>query len=302
MGSRGSLMINRTVVTLTVLVFILALAAALAGVLWNTPGQPYPFTSLRGDVVQIEGRGLYHFDSVSAALQSKTQDVVTLVLGLPMLAISLWFYRRGGLRGKLLLAGTLANFFYVYILMAVISAFNPLFLVYVFLFSASFYGMILVLVSVDVPSLPLRFSPRLPRRTISVVMILVGAFLLLSWLGRIIPPTLQNTAPVGLDIYSTLPVQALDLGLLAPLAIWGGVAFWRNRPAGYLVAGLVLVKAFSFGTAVAAMGVTMLASGIDESVALVAIFSIFALVNIVMTVIMLRCVQEKKDNLAVKGV
>jgi hypothetical protein len=287
-------MINRTVVTLTILVFILALVAALAGILVTTPGQAYDFTSLRGDKVKIEGQGLYQFDSVSAALQSKTQDVVTLVLGLPMLAISLGFYLRGGLRGKILLAGTLANFFYIYILMAVISAFNPLFLVYVVLFSSSFYAMILVLVSVDVSALPKMFSARLPRRGIAVMMILIGAFLLLSWLGRIIPPTLQNTAPVGLDIYSTLPVQALDLGLLVPLAIWGGVAFWRNRPAGYLVAGLVLVKAFSFGTAVAAMGITMILAGIGESVVLVAGFSLFALLNIVFAIILLRCVQENK--------
>jgi len=289
-------MVNRTIVTLTIIVFFLALAAALAGVLVNTPGQPYSFTSLRGDAVQIEGRGLYRLDSVSAALQSKTQDVVTLLLGLPMLALSLWFYLRGGLRGKLLLAGTLANFFYVYILMAVISAFNPFFLVYVVLFSASFYGMILVLVSVEVKSLPQSFSPRLPRRTIAVVMMLVGAFLMLSWLGRIIPPTLQNTAPVGLDIYSTLPVQALDLGLLTPLAVWGGVALWRRRPAGYLVAGLVLVKAFSFGTAVAAMGITMILAGVGESTVLVAVFSVFALVNIVLTIVMLRCIVDGKPQ------
>ena len=63
-------MINRTVVILSLVVFILALAAALAGVLVSTPGQPYMVTSLRGEAVQIEGQGLYRFDSVSAALQS----------------------------------------------------------------------------------------------------------------------------------------------------------------------------------------------------------------------------------------
>ena len=287
-------MINRTVVILSLVVFILALAAALAGVLVSTPGQPYMVTSLRGEAVQIEGQGLYRFDSVSAALQSRVQDIVTLVLGLPMLALSLWFYLRGSLRGKLLLAGTLANFFYVYILMAVISAFNPLFLVYVVLFSSSFYAMILVLTAVNVPALPGLFSSRLPRRRIAALMIVIGVFLTLSWLGRIIPPTLQNTAPTGLDIYSTLPVQALDLGLLVPLAVWGGVAFWRNRPAGYLVAGLVLVKAFSFGTAVAAMGISMILSGVGESVVLVAVFSGFALVNMAFTILFLRSVQEPK--------
>ena len=154
--------------------------------------------------------------------------------------------------------------------------------------------MILVLTAVNVPALPGLFSSRLPRRRIAALMIVIGVFLTLSWLGRIIPPTLQNTAPTGLDIYSTLPVQALDLGLLVPLAVWGGVAFWRNRPAGYLVAGLVLVKAFSFGTAVAAMGISMILSGVGESVVLVAVFSGFALVNMAFTILFLRSVQEPK--------
>ena len=80
------------------------------------------------------------------------------------------------------------------------------------------------------------------------------------------------------------------------LAVWGGVALWRRRPAGYLVAGLVLVKAFSFGTAVAAMGITMILAGVGESAALVAVFSVFALVNIVLTIIMLRCIVEGKPQ------
>jgi hypothetical protein len=284
---------KRLISFLSILVFILALAAALASLLVKTPGAPHQVTSLWGQPVTLEGSGLYKNDSVSYALQAKTQDVVTLVLGLPMLALSIWLYQQGGLRGKLLLAGTLANFFYIYIMMAVLAAFNPLFLVYVVLFSASLYGMILVLVSIDVPSLPASFSDKFPRRWTAGLMIGIGVFLVMAWLGRVLPPILQGSVPASIDIYSTLPVQALDMGLLAPAAIGGGLALWKKKPAGYLLAGVILVKAFSFGTAVAAMGISLIFSGAGESLALVIIFAVIALVNIFFTIRMLLSIEEK---------
>ena len=278
---------------LSILVFILALSASLAGLFAGPSGETRQATSQWGRPVTIEGHGLYQYDSVSYALQAKTQDVVNLVLGLPVLAFSFWLYRCGGLRGKLLLAGTLANFFYIYLLMAVLAAFNPFFLIYVALFSASLYGMILILVSIDVPSLPQYFTDKFPRRWISGLMIAVGMFLCLAWFGRVVPPTLQGLTPDSIDVYSTMPVQALDLGLLAPAAIGGGLALWKKKPAGYLLAGIILVKGFSFGTAVAAMGINMILSGIGESAPLVVGFSIFVVAFIYLTVRMLLSINEK---------
>ena len=43
----------------------------------------------------------------------QANDLVMLVLGLPLLALSFWLARRGSLRGRLLLAGTLGFILYV---------------------------------------------------------------------------------------------------------------------------------------------------------------------------------------------
>ena len=82
--------------------------------LWPGDGAPYPLTNFRGEQVTINARGLYYWDTVSSAAQMQANDLVTLVLGLPLLAVSFWLALRGSLRGRLLLTGTLGFFLYTY--------------------------------------------------------------------------------------------------------------------------------------------------------------------------------------------
>lgn len=66
--------------------------------------------------------------------------------------------------GGLWLSGVLAYFLYNYGSMAIGAAYNSLFLIYVALFSASLFGLVLVLTSFDVQALPAHFSRELSRR------------------------------------------------------------------------------------------------------------------------------------------
>jgi hypothetical protein len=72
------------------------------------------FTTVHGTVVELYGGGLYGSDTVFAAAGQRGTDAVTLVLGIPLLVASILRYRRGSLRGGLLLTGTLGYFLYVY--------------------------------------------------------------------------------------------------------------------------------------------------------------------------------------------
>src|SRR3990172_9261330 len=145
------------------LIGILALIAAGAGLFYQTPGQPYPYTNHRGETVTINGRGLYYYDTLSSTAQMQANDLITLVVGLPLLVVSTWLAFRGSLRGRLLLTGTLAFFLYTYMSMSVLTAYNALFLIYVALFTLSLYAFILSMLSFDLADLPKHFSPSLPR-------------------------------------------------------------------------------------------------------------------------------------------
>jgi hypothetical protein len=273
------------------LIWLLALLAAGLGLFYETPGQPFSYTNHRGETVTIHGHGLYFYDTVSSAAQTQGNDLITLVVGLPLLAVSAWLAFRGSLRGRLLLAGTLGFFLYTYMSMAMLAAYNALFLVYVTLFSASLLAFILTLLAFDLNTLPRYFSPRLPRGWIAGLLFTVGGFLLLAWLGRIVPPLLRGTTP-ALENATTLVIQAMDLGLIVPLALISGGLLLRRSAWGYLLASVALLKGVTMGLGVSAMGINMALAGVPDSLGILIPFLVITAANLVMTVVLLRHISE----------
>lgn len=283
---------SKTVSWLSLLIAVLALVAAGIGLFWQDGGSSSSFTTLHGQTVRLFGQGLYHYDTVATAAQEKAQDVVTLFLGIPLLATSLFLYLRGSLRGHLLLAGTLGYFLYTYASMAFNTAYNALFLVYVALFSASLFAFVLALASIDMQALPGHLSPHLPRRSIAGFLFAVGLFLLLMWLGLIVPPLTEGRAPQGLESTTTLVIQVLDLGVIVPVAVLAGALLLRRVPLGYLLASIVLVKSVTLGTAVSAMVVGQLLAGVQLPISQIVGFPGLALIGIGLTVVLLRHVSQ----------
>jgi hypothetical protein len=293
---------SKIVVWLSSLIAVLALVAAGTGLFWRDGGSPFAFTTLHGQTVQIYGRGLYHYDTVASAAQEQGQDAVTLFLGIPILVLSLVLYRRGSLRGHLLLTGTLAYFLYTYASMAFYTAYNNLFLVYVALFSASLFGFVLAFTAIDLQTLPAHFSPRLPRRTLAGFLFAVGVFLLVSWLGLIVRPLLQGQVPAQLESTTTLVIQVLDLGIIVPVAFLSGILLLRRAPLGYLLAATVLIKFLTLGAAVTAMVVGQLLARVPLGIGDVAGFPILTLIGIGMTVVLLRNLSDAPSEQAAQTV
>lgn len=269
------------------LIFILALFAASAGLFYDTPGAPYPYTNHRGETVMINGHGLYFYDTVSTAAQMQGNDLITLIVGLPLLAIATWLAFRGSLRGRLLLSGTLGFFLYTYMSMSMLTAYNSLFLVYVALFTLSLYAFILTLMAIDVATLPQHFSPNLPHRWIAGVLFAVGGFLTLAWLGRIGSPLLQGQTP-ALENTTTLVIQAMDLALIAPLAILAGILLLRRMAWGYLLASLAVLKGLTMALGVSAMGINMALQGVPDSLGILIPFLVLTALNVVTAILLLK--------------
>jgi hypothetical protein len=282
---------NRIVIRLAVPILALALLAAGMGVFGQGEGQPRPFTTLRGETALITGHGLYRYDAVSSATQEVAQDVVTLVIGIPLLAAGIILSRKNSLRGHLLLTGGLAYFLYTYGAMSFLTAFNPLFLAYVALFSLSLFGFILALAGLDREQVMRRMSARFPRWPITVFMIVVAAFLALAWLGLVIPPALAGTQPAGLDSATTMVIQVLDLGVIVPTAVLTASLLWRQNPWGYTLASVVLVKMLTMGAALIAMVIGQLLAGVAVDMVVSAIFVVISLAGIVLGIAMLRSVE-----------
>ena len=146
--------------------------------------------------------------------------------------------------------------------------------------------------TIDIASISNSFSTRLPRRSISMFLFIVGIFLLIAWLGRIIPALLANQPPPGLESYTTLIIQALDLGLVVPAAFLSGILLWKKHAWGYLLSSIILIKGATLALAVSAMAVNMIRIGVEVSIGETLMFPLIALAAIIMMIKLLKSVPD----------
>src|SRR5664280_2620689 len=109
--------------------------------------------------------------------------------------------------------GILFYFLYSYASMSFLTSYNQFFLVYVAIFSLSLYTFLGELVSIDVSIIKKSFNPGIISKIAAVFLILVGLMLAAMWLKMILESLLTGIVPVALESYTTLVIQALDLGI-----------------------------------------------------------------------------------------
>ena len=226
-----------------ILIFVLILIATIFGAFTSAAGPHIEIVTPRGQRALFQGGGLYKYDPVTLVREGVIWDTINLFIGLPILALAIFLASRNALRGRLLLGGMLAYFFYVYLMYATMMALNFLFLVYVAIFAFSLVGFFFNLRNIDMPRLPERIGPRFPRTLFIIFSFTLSGALLLLWLGRIIPIISSERFPDELAGLTTLETQALDLGLIVPLALTSGILLLRRTPWGYYLTSV----AISFG-------------------------------------------------------
>lgn len=289
----------RTLSILSVLIAIGALIAASVGLASYPSGTDVPpsFVSLYGEVVPLDGNGLYARDSVSCAAQARGQDVVTLAIGIPLLLIGTYLVRRGSLHGKMLQAGALGYMLYTYASYSYLSMYNSLFLLYVALFGLSLFAFILAFRSFGEREVADSLKAWYPRRFLGGYLIGMGVLLALMWIGRIVPALMEGLAPVGIEHYTTLVIQASDLGVVVPAAIVTGVLMIRRSALGATLGAVLFIKLVTMAMALFAMMVMMHLSGVRLAIAEVVIFSVLLVVGIVASVVMFLSVRRTGDTI-----
>jgi hypothetical protein len=270
--------------------------AAGAGLLVGGGHGRATVTTVRGETVELFGEGLYRFDTLLGGSGYRGVDLAVLLVALPLLAGSLVLARRGSLRGRLLLVGTFAFFLYDYASLAFGAAYNELFLLYVVLFSTSLFGFLLAVATVDLAELDRAISPAMPRRAIAGVMFATLGVLAVVWVGPALAALLEGEPPAVLGTYTTMPTWVLDIGIILPAALIGGIFVLRRDPLGYLIASTTFVVTLMLGPALTLMTVSQLAAGVTftpaEIVGPVAGFLVLAFVGMVAAVVLLRHVAD----------
>lgn len=265
---------------------------AAIGVFGRGDGRTEAVVSARGEPFDMVTTGVYAWNPERLVAEGVGWDVFTLAIAVPALLFAAWGAWRGSLRWRLVAIGLLAYLWYQYLMYAMAWAIGPLFLPFVAIFAAAAIGVAWVASSVPVTSLATHVTDGYPRRG---MMVLCGgmALLLLGMWVPLIATVLGGDLEGTLLGQTTLVVQALDLGVIVPLALATLVLLWRRAPAGVLVATALAVKGLAMAVAICAMLVSAWAVEGALEIGPFVLFAAIALVCLALLVLMLRAIREE---------
>lgn len=250
--------------TLVLAIVALAVISALAGLFWPGGDGPSTITTYRGQQEDIFGHGIYRDSSAFNGAAARGTDVVTLLIGVPMLVCALVMHRRGSIRGTLVLSGALTWMLYVYGSMAIGTvAYTDIFLVHVALFGTSLWALFLLLTGVDLRNVTAQMLPGMPQRGLAIFLIASGAVTTIIWLMEPVSALFTGDLPESLGVSTTLVTYALDIAIIAPATLITGRLVLLGRPAGWLLAVPILVLEAMLAPMMIAQTVFQLDAGVD---------------------------------------
>lgn len=196
-------------------------------------------------IVQSAGglliQGLYRDNSwVTSAWYGN--DLVTLVVAVPILVSALVLSMRGSQLGHLVRLAMLFYSLYNYAFYVFGAAVNHFFLVYIALFTLSIFALIFALANIDVDAIHQTFRPGIPVKWISGYMVIFAVLVALAWISQWFMFVLNGRIPMlgGMEEGYRL-VAALDLSIQVPCLILGAIWLWKRRPWGYLLGAILMI-------------------------------------------------------------
>jgi hypothetical protein len=290
---------KRILETLTYIIATGATGATLCGIASNGGTGPYKHVSIRGDQVLIYGKGIYRHMSAEVAPQGIAQDYVTLFVGVPLLLVALYLFKRGKRGATPLLAGVLGYFLVTYFFYLLMGMFNALFLLYVLLAGVSFFAVYLLMGQLLTITNPPRFRHPQRARFAGLFLMVNAVLIALLWLSIVVPPLLQGRIiPKEVAHYTTLVVQGLDLAILLPASFIVGWHLRKLQHGGVVWGPVYLVFLSLLMTALTAkvVGMGMLGYSIFPAVFLIPTINIIA---VVCTIRLFQSISVKRKRVPV---
>ena len=208
-------------------------------------------------------------------------DAVTLLIAIPLLASTLIGHRRRSPAGSMLFLGAVTWFVYVYATLAVGAAFNALFVVYVVVFSASLWALMLAFSAVR-SEIVTRDVSMLPRLGSGWLLVISGLFTAAAVVGPRCDHTVfgRRTRPPRRQHHYGHTCHRPTV--IAPAALVAGVLILRRRAVGYVLAAPLLTLEAMLAPSIAAQTVSQLTAGViltpGEIIGPVAAFLVLAAV------------------------
>jgi len=245
------------------------------------------YTILAGILIALllitAGAGLFGsdiYDAFSPAKyvqESRGQDLITLVLGVPFMILAVWGVRREQAWGFPLWTGVLAYELYVYGIYAIGGVYNAFFLGYMAVASLSMYTIIGLLSSLSTQWFRTSVKEKMPRRWIGSFFLLITVVFAIIWIGQV-----MNTISTGV-VDSGHLIFVFDLMIVLPAFAIAAVKLFRKQAFGDLLAGMMLIKFDSLCIAIALGQLFRALNDVEVETGLLGVFIPLGLIGLIFT-------------------
>lgn len=173
-----------------------------------------------------------------ALLQSfKVNDLVNLIIGVPILLGSIHIARREKLIGLLFWPGALMYVVYNYIAYLIAMPFNFMYIVYAILVVGSVSVFFYLVSHVDIERIKQRLQSNIREKLSGGVLIGFGVAFFLRAISHLVDPVLSGTSLPTTDLSVLISDIVLSLGWII-----SGELIWRRKALGYLLGGAFLFQ------------------------------------------------------------
>lgn len=176
-------------------------------------------------------------------------DLLNLVVGLPVLLVSMWLTRRGKLAGLLCWPGALFYVLYIYTSYLALPV-SVLLIPHIFLIILSAYSIIGIIVSINCDAVRQRLSGVIPAKTTGGILTSIAILVIVYQIISIITVLINQTTPDNVELVQWID----DLVVGSPALLVGGFLLLRRKALGYVAgAGLLLMCSVLFIGVIPAM-------------------------------------------------
>ena len=176
---------------------------------------------------------IYPTDELAATFISN--DVVNLLIGLPIIIISILLTMRKKLLGLLFWPGAIFYVLYNYMIYVFAMPFNLAFFIHLTLVTMSLYTTIILIETIDRKKIQQQLSGKVHEKFTGGILVGMGLLFLLQVVGVIVTSLVNQTLITEID----LALHVSDF-LISPALVIGGILLWHRKEFGY-VSGLGLL-------------------------------------------------------------
>jgi hypothetical protein len=222
-------------------------------------------------------------------------DLVTLLLVVPLLIIALVLVRRDSLRGLLLWLGVLGYGVYNYAFYLLGAAFNIFFPLYVLVFVLSVVTLILTLSHIDPVRVTAGFGEKTPVRAIGGYLVFVAIGLSFVWFGQWAAYIFAGR-PTSVETEAFKLVAALDTTIMLPVMAFGGILLWRRSLWGGILAGMAGVLSSLYLLVLSVNSVVAIMRGLAAAPGELPIWGVLAVSTLTAIVVLLSNIKQEQFN------